>query len=159
MGWLSGQLLDNGERRKKQMGRTLLLDVYRALYGPEIAITHLDELARELSQIAGRERPWTGKYLHSLIKGYRGFSVNGKLVEALSILAARLKGTDEVQARAREVDGLLVVHDLPPGTVVLGQARRCAAPGCPVVFVPTHPRQKYHSRECARVARRWRGLR
>jgi len=152
----SGQPLDNGERRKIQIGILLLLNTYQALYGPEITISCLDDLATDLSQIAGRNRPWTGKYLHSLIRGYDGFSVNHELSRALTILGSCLDGTDEVQARARVVNGLLAVNDLPAGTVILGRARRCANPGCPVIFVPTHPRQKYHSRACAEMARKLR---
>jgi hypothetical protein len=76
------------------------------------------------------------------------------LSKALTILAARLDGVNEVQAQAQEINGLLAVNELPPGTVILGMARRCAAPGCPVRFVPTHPRQKYHSKACAMMVRR-----
>ena len=153
IGLVPGQPLDNGEPRKNQMAIVLLLDTYQALYGPDITIAHLDDLARDLSQFAGRCRPWTGKYLHSIIKGYDGFSANDELVRALTILGACLDGADEIQARAREVNGLLAINDLPDGTVILGRARRCANPGCPVVFVPTHPRQKYHSPACRAQAR------
>jgi len=58
-----------------------------------------------------------------------------------------------VQARAKEAKVLTVNH-LPAGTVVLGRARRCATPGCRISFVPTHPRQKYHSKSCAEKSRR-----
>lgn len=51
-------------------------------------------------------------------------------MDALSILAARLEDSDEVQQRAKEVT-ILTVNELPPGTIVLGQARRCATPDCP----------------------------
>lgn len=132
---------------------TTLLDIYEQLYGPKITMANLDELAADLSQIAGRSRPWTGKFLHSLIKGYPGFKANGPLGKALDVLAGRLTGLDEIQSRAAEAQ-VLAVNDLPPGTLVLGQAQRCAAPGCQIIFVPTHPRQKYHSKSCARLARR-----
>ena len=137
-----------------QTMRQLLLDVYQDLYGPKITLANLRELAHDLSQIAKRERPWTGKFLHSIIKEYAGFSANRQLSQALTILAAQLDGVNEVQACAQEINGLLAVNDLPPGTVILGQAKRCARPGCSVVFVPTHPRQKYHSKQCAEVVRR-----
>lgn len=136
-----------------QTTRELLLEVYKDLYGPQITLANLSELAGDLSQIVGRNRPWTGKFLHSIIKQYAGFSTNKILTKALNILAARLDGMNEVQAAAQEMNGLLAVNDLPPGTVILGVARRCAAPGCPVRFVPTHPRQKYHSKACATLAR------
>jgi hypothetical protein len=150
----SGQLLDIAGQLKMQTARELLLDIYQDVYGPKVTLANLNELAADLSQIAGRSRPWTGKFLHSLIKQYAGFSTNSKLIKALNILAAQLDGLNEVQARAREMSGLLAVNDLPPGTVILGVAQRCAAPGCPVRFVPTHPRQKYHSKACAVLARR-----
>ncbi len=150
----SGQLLDIAGQPKMQTARELLLHVYQDIYGPKVTLANLNELAADLSRIAGRSRPWTGKFLHSLIKQYAGFSTNSKLIKALNILAAQLDGLNEVQARAQEMSGLLAVNDLPPGTVILGVAQRCAAPGCPVRFVPTHPRQKYHSKACAVLARR-----
>ncbi len=133
----------------------LLLDLYREIYGPAVTIAQLDELAAELSRIVGRHQPWPGKFLHSLIKGYPGFTVNDQLLEALQVLASRHDGVDEVQARARKAT-VLAVNRLPAGTVILGRARRCATPGCQVQFVPTHPRQKYHSKACAELGRRHR---
>ena len=140
---------------KRQKHTVLLLDLYREIYGPAVTMANLNELAADLSQIARRNQPWTGKFLHSLIKGYAGFTANGQLVDALKILACRHDGLDEVQARAREAT-VLTVNQLPAGTVVLGRARRCATPGCQVQFVPTHPRQKYHSKTCAALGRRHR---
>ncbi|MCL4296971.1 MAG: hypothetical protein KJ077_14635 [Anaerolineae bacterium] len=137
-----------------QTAREILLDVYQDLYGPQITLANLNELASDLSRVIGRSRPWTGKFLHSIIKQYAGFSTNASLTKALTILAARLDGLNEIQAQAQEMKGLLAINELPPGTVILGLARRCAAPGCPVRFVPTHPRQKYHSKACAALGRR-----
>ena len=136
-----------------QKQTTLLIDIYQELYGSTITIANLNELACDLSQIVKRARPWTGKFLHSLIKGYPGFTANGQLVEALTVLARCQDGIDEVQARAKEAR-VLTVNQLPAGTVVLGKARRCATPGCRIPFVPTHPRQKYHSKSCAETYRR-----
>ena len=62
-----------------QSVRQLLLDVYRDVYGPKITMANLNKLANDLSQIAGRSRPWTGKFLHSVIKEYEGFATNGRL--------------------------------------------------------------------------------
>lgn len=55
---------------------------------------------------------------------------------------------DEMPARVS------AVNELPEGAVILGEARQCATPGCWVVFVPTHPRQKYHSRGYAKMSRK-----
>jgi hypothetical protein len=132
---------------------TLLQEIYERVYGPKVTISNLDDLAADLSHVAERKRPWTGKFLHSLIKGYNGFRANEQLVEALHILRRRLNGADEIQARARQAH-ILALNELPAETIVLGKARRCAAPGCKVWFVPTHPRQKYHGKVCAHFARR-----
>jgi hypothetical protein len=134
--------------------KQLLIDVYQEMYGPKITLANLGQLAQDLSRIAGRSRPWTGKFLHSIIKEYAGFTNNAHLTKALNILAAQLDGVNETQARAQEMPGLLAINELPAGTIILGQARRCARPGCTVNFVPTHPRQKYHSKECAEAVRR-----
>jgi hypothetical protein len=132
---------------------SLLETIYRRLYGPQITMANLDELAADLSRVSRRSRPWTGKFLHSLIKGYSGFKATPQLVEALQILTHRLDGVDDIQARTRQVQ-LRTLNELPAETIILGQARRCAGPGCQVLFVPTHPRQKYHSKSCARLSRK-----
>jgi hypothetical protein len=79
---------------KRQKHTVLLLDLYREIYGPAVTMANLNELAADLSQIARRNQPWTGKFLHSLIKGYAGFTANGQLVDALKILACRHDGVD-----------------------------------------------------------------
>lgn len=131
-----------------QTNRELLQQVYETLYSSNVSLANLDQLASDLSKLAHRARPWTGKYLYNLLKGYPGFSFSPELIESLSILASRLDGVDEVQARAKEAPGVFSVSELPAGTVILGQARKCANPACQVVFVPTHPKQRYHSRGC-----------
>jgi hypothetical protein len=133
--------------------RATLVEIYRRIYGheAEIVMSNLDELARDLSEIVQRERPWTGKYLHSLIKEYPGFNANGRFGEALAALRSRLDGEDEVLARAKRVS-VLALNGIPEHAIVLGKPRRCANPGCHVIFVPTHPRQKYHCRSCAKEA-------
>ena len=136
-----------------QKDSTLLVALYQDMYGSNITIANLNELATELSQIVGRTRPWTGKFLHSLIKEYSGFTINDQLVEALNILAGQRNGIDDIQTRAKETI-VLAINRLPAGTVILGKARRCATLGCDVNFVPTHPRQKYHSKACAERHRR-----
>jgi len=117
------------------------IDTYQLIYGQKITIQNLNEMAVELSRIAGRSQPWTGKFLHSLIKGYAGFSASERLTEALKVLNARINGQDEIQAQSKQTM-VSAVNNLPAGTIVLGQAQRCTTPGCPVLFVPTHPTSK-----------------
>jgi hypothetical protein len=151
---LSGLVLDKSEAvRMRNSNRMSLAEMYQHMYGPQITMTNLDKMATDLSQIARRTRPWTGKFLHSLIKGYPGFSINNQLNDALTILASRLQHRNEVEAQINEVT-VSAINDLPPGTVVLGQAQQCASPGCQTLFVATHPRQKYHSEYCRNMVRR-----
>jgi hypothetical protein len=133
--------------------RATLIEIYHRIYGheAEIAISNLDELALNLSELVQRDRPWTGKYLHSLIKEYPGFNANGRLTEALIALRSRLNDDDEILARAKRVS-VLALNGIPENAIVLGKPRRCANPGCQVIFVPTHPRQKYHRKSCAQAA-------
>ena len=87
---------------------------------------------------------YTRNYVSMLEQGKT--PITSRIAQGVRAMAARLDGADEVRARARQACDLLAV--------ILGHAQRCANPGCPVVFVPTHPRQKYHSRACAQMARK-----
>lgn len=141
--------------KKQQYNREQAKNLYTKLYGPDITISNLNNLAAKLSRIAHRERPWTGKYLNSLLRGYPGFSVNEQLARAIQVMAQLQSGIDDIEAGATEAT-VRSLHPLPEHAIVLGQARLCANPGCAIVFVPTHPRQKFHSKKCARAAARHR---
>ena len=119
------------EQSQREFGETL----WQAVHGPR----------------RNGELPYTRSYVSKLERGQKPITI--VIARGIIAIATRLDGADEIQARAREVDGLLAINDLPDGTVILGRARRCANPGCPVVFVPTHPRQKYHSPACRAQAR------
>ena len=113
------------------------------------------EFGKALWQITHGEanngsRPYTRGYISKLEHGR--VPITSGIAWGVLALTLRLDGVDAIQARARETN-VLAVNDLPAGTVVLGPARRCANPGCPVMFVPVHPRQRYHCRACANQAR------
>lgn len=141
--------------KEQQYNREQVKNLYTKLYGPDITIINLNNLAAKLSQVAARNRPWTGKYLHSLLRGYPGFSVNEQLARAIQVLVDLQSGTDDIEAGAT-VTTVRSLHPLPEHAIVLGHACLCANPGCAIVFVPTHPRQKFHSKKCARAAARHR---
>ena len=119
------------EQSQREFGETL----WQAIHGPR----------------RNGELPYTRSYVSKLERGQKPITI--VITRGILAIATRMDGIDEIQARAREVDGLLAINELPDGTVILGRARRCANPGCPVVFVPTHPRQKYHSPACRAQAR------
>lgn len=106
----------------------------------------LDVFGTVLAGTIGADRPpFSRQYIHRLRAGRD--AITEKIAAALMVLAAMSDGVSELQARAHTVQ-VLAVHDLPAGTVVLGQARACALAGCRVQFVPASPGQRYCSRQC-----------
>jgi hypothetical protein len=72
----------------------LLRAIYEKLYGPftkKGKLERLAELAATLSREAGKEPPWTARYLNSILLGHKGFSVGGRLAQAMQALASRLE--------------------------------------------------------------------
>lgn len=127
----------------------ILKDLYETLYGPLDAPGHkkmknLADMADSLSRIASRERPWTNRYLNSLIKGNEGFTITEELTRAIHILSARLDGQSEAQARSRAIT-VFTVNGIEPESIVFGHTTRCYCL-LPVVF--NHPARKYCFEEC-----------
>lgn len=109
----------------------------------------LIELADKLSKIAGRKRPWTWRFLNSLLKGNEGFSISPEMERAIGIAERRLDGQPEVQARARAIT-VFTVNGIEPESIVFGHTTRCYC-NLPVVF--NHPNRKYCFEECRKLAR------
>jgi hypothetical protein len=89
--------------------------------------------------------PFTKQYIGRLKAGQD--RITPEIGDAMLTLAAMLDGVSELQARARPYQ-VLATHELPPGVVILGQARGCELPGCRIRFVPASPRQRFCSPEC-----------
>lgn len=109
----------------------------------------LIELADRLSKIAGRNRPWTWRFLNSLLNGDKGFSISLEMERAIHIAEARLDGQPEVQARSRAIT-VFTVNGIEPNSIVFGHTTRCYCQ-LPVVF--NHPARKYCFEECRLRAR------
>lgn len=109
-------------------------------------MANLTQLALELSQISGRERPWTGKYLHSLIKGYDGFRISDSLKKAIDVLSVHLDKLDEPGKS-------ILVDDLPPGIIVTRPPRQCATLCCERWFLPGSWNQKYCTGRCRQISK------
>lgn len=128
----------------------LLKSIYTAVYGDLSApgrLASLEELAQALSKIAGKEPPWSARYLNSVILGHKGFSVTAELSQAIQVYAARLDEAHPLQALLVEITAYSINGRVRPGSVITGESKRCA---CGVLFVPHHPRQKYCYAECPR---------
>lgn len=121
-------------------------ELYELAYpGHPVRMPYLEALAVELSRIAGRAEPWTGKFLHSLLKGYKGFKVSGELARAIKVLSSHLESVGQLPPPT--------VEELPPGTILMYPPRTCATYGCKVIFVPGAWNQRYHSKDCRNLSR------
>lgn len=127
----------------------LLKSIYIELYGPLESpgkMKNLEELATTLSTLAGRERPWTARYLVSLLNGNTGFKVTHDLEVALYALAGRLDNQPPLQALIVEIRAYSINGNVQAGSVILGVSRRCHR--CQTLFVGRVPWQKYCAPEC-----------
>jgi hypothetical protein len=134
------------------METNLLEALYRELYGDPAApgkMANLRELAVLLSDIVKREKPWTYRYLNSLLNGDAGFRVTPELEQALQVLATRLDNAHPLQAWLVKIEAYSINGAVQPGSIITGKSERCA---CGVLFVPHHHFQKYCCPQCpARV--------
>lgn len=123
-----------------------VLALYHKHYGPDIHLDRLEFLAGQLSRIMQRDRPWTAKFLHSIIHAHNGYQdySNPQLDMALDILAHELDGG---KATLVISSGVFSHIPLPPGTIIQGDVIKCS---CGVHFVPRWASQKYHSKRCRR---------
>lgn len=132
--------------------KNTILVVYKRLFDTgEIKWSNLELMASRLSELANRNRPWTAKFLHSLLKEHEGFKDyhNEALALSLQLLAHELDGGG---ATAMIISRSIVVVStpLPPGTIIQGEVRRCQ---CGLWFVPRWHSQKYHDKRCKSKAR------
>lgn len=131
------------------MNADILRTIYLEIYGPLNApgkMRNLRELAATLSKIAKREKPWTHRYLNSLLNGDSGFRVTPELDIALRVLATKLDGANPLQARLVEITVYSVNGHTKPSSIILGESKRCK--GCQVLMVPRVPWQDYCGKEC-----------
>lgn len=123
-------------------------------YGFKVDDIHVDDLkdiAKRLSELVGKEPAWGWAYLRNVLN--QKLDASAKLTDAIMRLGALIDGAPKVQVTSQRVT-VLAVGNVRPGALVLGSSQPCGRLACPVHFVPTHPRQKYCSRECAGSAQR-----
>lgn len=136
------------------MNANLLESLYRELYGDPSApgkMANLRELAALLSDIAKREKPWTYRYLNSLINDDDGFRVTEELEQALRVLAARLDQAHPLKGWLVKIEAYSVDGAVQPGSIITGKSERCT---CGVLFVPHHGTQKYCCPKCPARAKK-----
>lgn len=125
----------------------ILKEIYQTEYGPldHLKMANLQELVTTLNNIAKPEKLWTKNFLHSLIKGYDGFTFSSQLKGACEIYAGELDGQSFWQARMRD-ETIRVFNGtkahrawLDPNAKIL----TCARPECNIKFIKTWPGMKY----------------
>lgn len=111
------------------------------------------DLAGQLSLIANQSPPWSAKYVHSVYKGYKGCQASPAFGRAVMALAEIIDSTPIGVAGANYVKVLAYPGQIPEGALIprTAQVARCQRPGCPVVFVKTSPRQRFHDRTCQQL--------
>lgn len=125
--------------------RTIYLEIYGPLDRPG-KMKNLRELATTLSEISKREKPWTHRYLNSLLNGDSGFRVTPELDTALRVLTAKLDSSNPLESRLVEITVFSVNGHVQPTSIILGQSKRCK--GCHALIVPKVPWQQYCGKEC-----------
>lgn len=111
------------------------------------------DLAGQLSKLAGQNPPWSAKYIHSVYKGYKGCQASPALGRAVMAMGELVDSTPPGVAGGEYVRVLAYPGQVPEGTVIprAAQVVRCQRPGCPVLFIRTHPSQRFHDPSCQRL--------
>lgn len=107
------------------------------------------QIAAKMSKIAGKENPWTWRYVESVQAGTvaAGFLFS----ESACILLERLNGQPtRLYTRSQSVRVRALPGTVEPGVWVLARSKPCAHPDCLIYFVPVVPWQRY----CPRHDRR-----
>lgn len=123
---------------------TLLLDILNAK-GRNSTKIDLEQMALELSSIAGKSPPWSFRYLLSVLKPNGKVAASKKLLDAMQALALHLDDIPLAIASSKPVQVLARPEAVRPGSVILGSSRPCINPYCKIHFVPW---QNAHDPKC-----------
>jgi hypothetical protein len=118
-------------------------------YPDVISVEDLQQIADRLSEVGQKvKRPWTWRYLRSVLSGTVGASK--LLSDSILRLGALIDGVRREAVMGQAVT-VRAMGSVKAGAVVLASSQPCANPACGLEFVPVVPWQKCHSRECARA--------
>lgn len=128
-----------------------LLDALRPTMSEVGHVALYEEAAKRLSAIARKDPPWGWRYVQGVEKGT--IEPSRALTRAALALGAEMDGVPTILANSETVKVYARPGAIRPGSVILGESKACARPGCPVNFVPRVPWQRFCSRECVKAAR------
>jgi hypothetical protein len=100
-----------------------------------------DDMAQRLSKIVKKDEPWTWRYVQSVAS--QTVAPSKKFKRAVEVLAVVFDEMPIAIANSVSVSVFAEQGTIPEGAFVMGEARRCAMPGCTITFVPTVPWRKY----------------
>jgi hypothetical protein len=129
-----------------------IVDYYSDLRARLGNVKFYDHLAGQLSKIASRPKPWTWRYVQGVQAGT--VEPSPAFSRAVNALGAAIDDVPAILAYTVTVQVYARPGAVPPGAIVLAEARACAWPGCQVIFVPTVPNQKYCSKRLHLEAKR-----
>lgn len=129
--------------------RSVLVMILESL-GIAPTFDNFEDIAKRLSKLAGIDKPWTAKYVHSVYKGYKGCQASPAMGRAVMAWAETVDNVPVGVAGSEIVQVYAYPGQVPAGTVIPRSAQviSCARPGCIVKFIRVHPFQRYHDPEC-----------
>jgi len=125
----------------------LLIEVLDALDRSQ-SVEDLKQTALDLSAIAGKDPPWSHRYLISVLNPNGSVKASKALAHAIRAMALQLDDTPAVLSVAEPIELHARPGTVRPGAVVLAPSRPCINPYCPVHFVPPHPLQTACNPKC-----------
>lgn len=145
----SGQLLDTISGEETMTRESYELAEIMQSMGLEPNMKNFEIIAADLSRLVRKDPPWSKKYIHSVYHNHQGCKPSPLLSQAISALAQAVDGTP-VGVTGSVWVRVLAQPDIQEGVLIPAGAKvvKCARPGCPVLFVKTHPNQKYHDPDC-----------
>lgn len=131
-------------------GTHSIFNALRPSWGKNGEVAFYQELAKRLSQIARKNKPWGWRYVQSVDHGTLGHPASRSFMRAVEVLAAEVDGLPAFIAETEPI----MVHARPgsvhPDSIVIGESKACANPTCTTHFIPRVPWQKY----CPRCAKK-----
>lgn len=139
---------------------SLLEDVIEALEGEFARDTNnralvensfLEDLGRSLAARIGRSRPFSHRYLKSILnKTLSPPKTDSDLGRALEALAMETDGIPDKLAGAVKISVFApsYLSEEITGALITQAPVKCARPACFVYFIRNAPNQKYHSNAC-----------
>jgi hypothetical protein len=125
-----------------------LFQSLRPFWGKKGEVAFYQELAKRLSRIARKDKPWSWRYVQSVDHDTLGHPPSKLFLRAIQILTAEIDGLPAFIAETEAVTVYARAGAVHPNAIVIGESKGCANPTCTIYFIPRVPWQKY----CPRCA-------